>query len=220
MVKTSTGSPDPPINDQRRQIPRPLAGYLARRASSLLARQCRAWRSNIASFELYSRDAGKREAKLAFDVGQGTQDLGFRNEVAILFECEPAVELKLDVLDDDGTADDRAFIFRDTQGRVYPRAAAAGARLLLPRPGLPRRRRDGPAAAGQYDVDVHPRAGISRSDAANRTVPDAAEHREVVPAQALDQAGRPRLVLGRSPCPRRRLRPLRIARPKASRPAT
>src|SRR6476661_36420 len=27
---------------------------------------------------LYSRDAGKREAKLRFDVGQGTQDLGFR----------------------------------------------------------------------------------------------------------------------------------------------
>ena len=31
--------------------------------------------------QLYSRDVGKREAKLGFDVGQGTQDLGFRNEV-------------------------------------------------------------------------------------------------------------------------------------------
>jgi hypothetical protein len=29
--------------------------------------------------------AGKREAKLIFDVGQGTQDLGFRAEVPILF---------------------------------------------------------------------------------------------------------------------------------------
>jgi hypothetical protein len=39
---------------------------------------------------LYSRDAGLREASLAFDVGQGTQDLGFRNEVPILFDCRPA----------------------------------------------------------------------------------------------------------------------------------
>jgi hypothetical protein len=34
---------------------------------------------------LVARQAGKREATLAFDVGQGTQDLGFRNEVPILF---------------------------------------------------------------------------------------------------------------------------------------
>lgn len=34
---------------------------------------------------LTARQAGKREATLMFDVGQGTQDLGFRNEVPILF---------------------------------------------------------------------------------------------------------------------------------------
>jgi hypothetical protein len=39
---------------------------------------------------LYSHDAGPREASLAFDVGQGTQDLGFRNHVPILFDCRPA----------------------------------------------------------------------------------------------------------------------------------
>jgi hypothetical protein len=32
-----------------------------------------------------AREAGKREAKFIFDVGQGTQDLGFRAEVPILF---------------------------------------------------------------------------------------------------------------------------------------
>ncbi len=37
----------------------------------------------------------------------------------------------------------------------------------------------------------------------------------IVPAEALDQAGRPRLVLGRSSRPRRRLRPLRLADAKA-----
>ena len=35
--------------------------------------------------QLYSRDKGKRDAKLSFDVGQGTQDLGFRSEVNLLF---------------------------------------------------------------------------------------------------------------------------------------
>src|SRR5262249_57017814 len=35
--------------------------------------------------KLTARQAGKREATLTFDVGQGTQDLGFRSEVPILF---------------------------------------------------------------------------------------------------------------------------------------
>ena len=34
---------------------------------------------------LLPQQAGKREAVLAFDVGQGTQDLGFRAEVPVLF---------------------------------------------------------------------------------------------------------------------------------------
>jgi len=32
--------------------------------------------------------AGKREATLKFDVGQGTQDLGFRAEVPVLFTVQ------------------------------------------------------------------------------------------------------------------------------------
>jgi hypothetical protein len=35
--------------------------------------------------KLTAREAGKREATFKFDVGQGTQDLGFRAEVPILF---------------------------------------------------------------------------------------------------------------------------------------
>jgi hypothetical protein len=45
--------------------------------------------------QLFSRDAGMREATLAFSVGQGTQDLGFRNEIPLLFRCLPAVEVVL-----------------------------------------------------------------------------------------------------------------------------
>ncbi len=39
--------------------------------------------------KLTARQTGKREATLAFDVGQGSQDLGFRAEVPILFTVRP-----------------------------------------------------------------------------------------------------------------------------------
>lgn len=73
--------------------------------------------------QLYSRDAGRREAKLAFNVGQGTQDLGFRNEVDILFQCQPARAVTLRVLDEHGEPTTAAFEIRDQQGRVYPSQA-------------------------------------------------------------------------------------------------
>ena len=78
--------------------------------------------------QVYSRDRGKREATISFDVGQGTQDLGFRNEIAVLFECERAVRVKLSVLDDDGKPTTANFVFRDSLGRVYP----ARSRRLAP----------------------------------------------------------------------------------------
>ena len=81
--------------------------------------------------ELFSRDSGKREANLSFDVGQGTQDLGFRNEANLLFDCLPCVRVKLEVLDDDGTPTTGHFTIRDTRGRVYPAAAATGAGFFL-----------------------------------------------------------------------------------------
>ncbi|HWB08417.1 MAG TPA: CehA/McbA family metallohydrolase [Pirellulales bacterium] len=73
--------------------------------------------------ELYSRDPGHREAKLAFDVGQGTQDLGFRNEVNLLFDCRPAVNVVLEVVDEAGHPTTGQFVFRDGRGRVYPSRA-------------------------------------------------------------------------------------------------
>lgn len=72
---------------------------------------------------LYSRDSGKREAKLGFDVGQGTQDLGFRNEVDILFIARPATKVTLRVLDFDGQPTSASFLIRDAAGRVYPSQA-------------------------------------------------------------------------------------------------
>src|SRR3954466_10603842 len=100
-----------------------------------------------ALLQFYSRDAGRREAKISFNVGQGTQDLGFRSDVDILFTCEPAVPVVLEVLDDDGRPTTASFLFRDALGRVYPSQSrrlapdfffhpqiyrASGERVLLP----------------------------------------------------------------------------------------
>jgi hypothetical protein len=70
--------------------------------------------------QIFSRDAGKREARISFNVGQGTQDLGFRSDVDILFNCEPAVAVMVDVKDEDGRPTMASFVFRDRLGRVYP----------------------------------------------------------------------------------------------------
>ncbi len=70
--------------------------------------------------QLYSRDAGRREARIGFNVGQGSQDIGFRNETDILFTCQPAMDVSLRVLDERGKPTTASFIIRDAQGRVYP----------------------------------------------------------------------------------------------------
>ncbi len=69
---------------------------------------------------LYSSEAGKREAVLAFDIGQGTQDLGFRAEVPVLLEVRPAVRVKLDVKDSDGQPTTARLTFSDSRGHVFP----------------------------------------------------------------------------------------------------
>src|SRR5688572_10370012 len=69
--------------------------------------------------QIYSRDAGKREAKVAFNVGQGTQDIGFRNDADILFNARAARGVKLSVRDENGEPTTAAFLIKDAQGRVY-----------------------------------------------------------------------------------------------------
>jgi hypothetical protein len=72
---------------------------------------------------IYSRDAGQRSAKLAFDVGQGTQDVGFLNETTILFNIAAARTIKMRVLDENGKRTMASFIFKDALGRIYPNPA-------------------------------------------------------------------------------------------------
>lgn len=69
---------------------------------------------------IYSKEAGKREATFRCDVGQGTQDVGFRGEAPVLFDIRPAIPVKLVVKDVDGTDTTGRFTFTDKLGHVYP----------------------------------------------------------------------------------------------------
>lgn len=69
---------------------------------------------------IYSTQAGKREATIGFDVGQGNQDVGFRGETAILFDVRPAVKVLLNVADFDGKPTVGRFTFTDATRHVYP----------------------------------------------------------------------------------------------------
>jgi hypothetical protein len=72
---------------------------------------------------IFSSAAGRREGKFMFNVGQGSQDIGFRNEVDILFAAQATRDIKLKVRDEKGEPTVGAFLIRDAAGRIYPSQA-------------------------------------------------------------------------------------------------
>lgn len=68
--------------------------------------------------QLYSRDAGQREAEIGFHIGQGTQDIGFRNAIPVLFAIAPAVKVVLQVKDHDGAPAMASFVIADGVDRL------------------------------------------------------------------------------------------------------
>jgi hypothetical protein len=71
-----------------------------------------------AILQIYSKDAGQREVELGFNVGQGTQDIGFRNMVNILFSISHSVKVTLNIKDDDGSPTMASFLITDGIERV------------------------------------------------------------------------------------------------------
>jgi hypothetical protein len=69
---------------------------------------------------LYSRDRGRREAQLGATLGAGTEDIGFRNRTAVLFEVAPSRDIPLRVRDENGRPVVASFRIKDKAGRVYP----------------------------------------------------------------------------------------------------
>ncbi|MCF2521046.1 CehA/McbA family metallohydrolase [Dyadobacter sp. CY351] len=68
--------------------------------------------------QIYSKDAGQRDIEVAYNVGQGSQDLGFRNSTHILFNAKPAVKVKLNVKDVDGKPVMASFLITDGQAHA------------------------------------------------------------------------------------------------------
>ncbi len=72
-----------------------------------------------AILQINSTTAGQREGRIGFHVGQGTQDLGFRNAIDVLFDCQPSVQVVLRVADHDGSPTMASFVITDGVERVH-----------------------------------------------------------------------------------------------------
>ena len=72
---------------------------------------------------LYSRDAGQREAKLMFDIGQGTQDLQFRVNMISYSTVRRRGKLYSRCWTRMAMLPTGMFLIRDGQGRIYPSQA-------------------------------------------------------------------------------------------------
>ena len=71
-----------------------------------------------AILQLNSTVAGQREARIGFHIGAGTQVLGFRDAIDILFDCQPSVQVLLRVKDHDGTPTTASFVITDGVERL------------------------------------------------------------------------------------------------------
>ena len=73
--------------------------------------------------QLYSRDPGRREAKLSFKVGPEKQESDFRGDLNIFFTSRSSTEVTLRIFDEKGKPTTASFIIRDTQDHTYPSQA-------------------------------------------------------------------------------------------------
>lgn len=119
MVRRSSSAPDPQLDITPADAARRWLDI-----ESVTSQPMRPTLSGLAVeyriLQLYSRDAGQREATLSMHVGQGTQDLGFRSDVPILFHCRPSIEIPLSIRDIDGSPTVCSLLIKDRLGRVYP----------------------------------------------------------------------------------------------------
>lgn len=177
LQKRSSGRPDPP--------PAIAPGEVAERWLDVAMFDDRPMTRSLSGLpleyrvmQLYSRDAGQREARLGFHVGQGTQDLGFRSDVDLLFRCAPAVPVALEVRDVDGEPTTASFLIRDKLNRVYPSQSRRLAPDFFFHPQI--YRRDGETVLlppGTYTVEWT-RGPEYRTSRREVTVPESATHKE------------------------------------------
>jgi len=66
-----------------------------------------------AVLQIYSKDAGQREMEISFNVGQGSQDIGFRSSIPVLFNISKAVKVILRIKDEGGSPAMASLIISD-----------------------------------------------------------------------------------------------------------
>src|SRR5690606_7397675 len=77
-----------------------------------------------AIIQVYTCEKGKREARLGFDVGEGTQDLRYRNTIDLLFDIKPSVKVIFNIKDFNGEPARASRLIRD--GIVRIKSSEAG----------------------------------------------------------------------------------------------
>jgi hypothetical protein len=121
MVRGSRGGPAPTVES---------AGEVRKRFLDLmmfnnqpLTRQLSGLEVEYRLLQVYSRDAGRKQATLGFSLwsdSDRTRPTRSSPQVPFVFESDPAVLVKLGVRDVDGKPTMASFTFRDDKGRVYP----------------------------------------------------------------------------------------------------
>ena len=202
LYKRSTGRPEPEMTVPKSDIPHRFLDIVVYSNPPLKA-SLSGLELEYRIVQLYSRDAGKREAMLGFNVGQGTQDIGFRSEVPILFDCVPAVNVTLEVLDFDGKPTTASFIIRDELNRVYP----SRGRRLAPDFFFHNQiyRHNGESVLlppGKYTVE-YTRGPEYRVKTQTITVPNTETHQETFSSGKMDPYRRGRLAFRGPSRPRR-----------------
>jgi hypothetical protein len=108
-----------------------------------------------AILQISSRDAGQRSGLIGINVGQGSQDIGFRNDVEILFEARASHPVVVRVKDEHGQPTTAGFLVKDGLDRIYPAVSKRLAPDFFFQPQV--YRRDGQAIAlpaGDFTVTV------------------------------------------------------------------
>src|SRR6188768_1815723 len=107
---------DPKVNEKKVLTP----GQVASRFLEMQMYRNRPMLSHLSGLKLeygilqiYCKDAGQREVEMGFNVGQGTQDIGFRNTINILFNSRPSVKVNLNIKDENGSPTMASLLITD-----------------------------------------------------------------------------------------------------------
>src|ERR1700722_7489014 len=115
----STGDPSPPMSLTESDV-RDRWANISMVKTPPLQKQLSGLPVEYQLLEVYSPDAGQRSAEISFNVGQGTQDIGFRNDILVLFHAQPEHQINLHMVDETGRPTMASLTIRDRSNRVYP----------------------------------------------------------------------------------------------------